>query len=263
MTEPVVLCETDARGVATVTFNRPNVNNAYNGAMLDGLADHVATLASDDAVRLIVLRGNGRHFQAGADLKYLMEVSAMPPEANLDVSRRTTNAIRALNELRKPTMALVHGGCFGGGAGIVAACDIVVAAEDAIFSITEARWGMLAGPIFPQLIAAMGEQNTRRYSLTCERFDANRARDAGLVDVVCPAGELDAAAAPLIEAILQGGPASLRETKRLITDVAHLAVPDELFERLSAQHAAKRQSAEAAEGLRSFVEKRNPSWYPG
>jgi len=263
MTEPVVLCETDSRGVATVTFNRPDVNNAYNGAVLDQLTAHVAALANDDAVRLIVFRGNGRHFQAGADLKYLSEVSAMPPDANLDVSRRTTAAIRALNEVMKPTMALVHGGCFGGGTGIVAACDIVIASEDAIFSITEARWGMLAGPIFPQLIAAMGEQNTRRYSLTCERFDAYQAREAGLVHEVCPVGELDVAAAPLIDAILQGGPVSLRETIRLITDVAHLAMPDEQFERLSAQHAAKRQSEEAEEGLRSFIEKRNPSWYPG
>lgn len=263
MTEPVVLCETDAQGVATVTFNRPDVNNAYNGAMLDQLTAHVAELADDDAVRLIILRGNGRHFQAGADLKYLTEVSTMPPEANLDVSRRTTGAIRALNEVMKPTMALVHGGCFGGGTGIAAACDIVIASDDAIFSIAEARWGMLAGPIFPQLVAAMGEQNTRRYSLTCERFDARQAREAGLVDEVCPVGELDVAAAPLIEAILQGGPVSLRETKRLIMDVAHLAMPDEEFGRLSAQHAAKRQSEEAEEGLRSFVEKRNPHWYPG
>jgi methylglutaconyl-CoA hydratase len=263
MTDPVVLCDIDARGVATVTFNRPEVNNAYNGAMLDELTAHVGALADNDAVRLIVLRGNGRHFQAGADLKYLTEVSAMPPEANLDVSRRTTGAIRGLDAVMKPTMALVHGGCFGGGTGIVAACDIVIAAEDAIFSITEARWGMLAGPIFPQLIAAMGEQNTRRYALTCERFDAHQARETGLVDEVCPAGGLDAAAAPLIDAILQGGPESLRETMRLITDVAQLTMPDDLFERLSAQHAAKRQSAEGEEGLRSFLEKRNPSWYPG
>ena len=263
MTEPVLLYETDARGVATVTFNRPQVNNAYNGAMLDALTAAVRRLADDAAVRLVVLRGNGRHFQAGADLKYLAEISCSPPDANLDVSRRTTGAVRALNEVLKPTMALVHGGCFGGGTGIVAACDMVVASEDAVFSIAEARWGMQAGPIFPQLIAAMGEHNARRYALTCERFDAERARDTGLVDVVCPTGELDAAAVPLIDAILQGGPDSLRETKRLIRDVAQLAMPDELFERLSAAHAEKRQSAEAEEGLRSFAEKRNPNWYPG
>jgi methylglutaconyl-CoA hydratase len=109
----------------------------------------------------------------------------------------------------------------------------------------------------------MGEHNVRRYALTCERFGAARAREMGLVDVVCAPGALDAAAAPLIEAVLSGGPNALRETKRLIKDVAKLAVSDALAEKLALQHALKRQTDEAEEGLRSFVEKRSPSWYPG
>jgi len=263
MTEPVVLCETDARGVATVTFNRPQVNNAYNGDVILGLLDTFGRLAGDDAVRLVVLRGNGRHFQAGADLKWLREVSTLTPAENLEVSRNTTNAARGLNEFPKPTLALVHGGCFGGGTGIVAACDIVIASEDAIFAITEARWGVMAGPIFPQLNAKIGEHNVRRYALTCERFGAARAYEMGLANAVCATGGLDAAAAPIIEALLAGGPNALRETKRLIKDVAGLAVSDTLAEHLAEQHALKRQTDEANEGLRSFVEKRNPSWYPG
>lgn len=262
MAEPVLLCETDSRGVATVTFNRPEVNNAYNGEVIIGLIETFGRLAKDESVRLVVLRGNGRHFQAGADLKWLGEVSGYSPEENLEVSRRTTDAVRGLNEFPKPTLALVHGGCFGGGTGIVAACDIVIAAEDAIFAITEARWGVMAGPIFPQLNAAMGEHNVRRYALTCERFGAREAYRMGFVHAVCPVGELDTAAALIIDAILEGGPNALRETKRLIIDVAGLAVADSLAERLARQHALKRQSDEAAEGLRSFVEKRNPSWYP-
>jgi methylglutaconyl-CoA hydratase len=263
MAEPVVLCTTDARGVATVAFNRPQVNNAYNSDVILGLIDIFGRLAQDDAVRLVVLRGKGRHFQAGADLKWLREVAAMTPEENLRISRNTTNAARWLNEFPKPTIALVHGGCFGGGTGIVAACDIVIASEDAVFAITEARWGVMAGPIFPQLNAAMGEHNVRRYALTCERFGAARARELGLVDEVCTAGALDEAAAPFIEAILGGGPNALRETKRLIKDVAKLAVPDEHAETLALAHASKRQTDEAEEGLRSFVEKRSPNWYPG
>lgn len=263
MTEPVVLCETDARGVATVTFNRPRVNNAYNADVILALIETFGKLAADDAVRLVVLRGNGRHFQAGADLKWLREVSTMTPEENLEVSRNTTNAVRGLNEFPKPTLALVHGGCFGGGTGVIAACDIVIASEDAIFSITEARWGVMAGPIFPQLNAKIGEHHVRRYSLTCERFGAARAYELGLVDTVCPTGGLDAAAAPVIDALLAGGPNALRETKRLIIDVAKLGVSDDWAEHLAEQHAAKRQTDEAYEGLLSFVEKRNPSWYPG
>jgi len=262
MSEPVLLCETDARGVATVSFNRPKVNNAYNSDVIAGLLETFGRLATDDAVRLVVLRGNGRHFQAGADLKWLHEVSTMTPTQNLEVSRNTTNAARGLNEFPKPTIALVHGGCFGGGTGIVAACDIVIASEDAIFAITEARWGVMAGPIFPQLNAAMGEHNVRRYALTCERFGAARAWEMGLVNEVCATGKLDEAAAPIIDAILSGGPNALRKTKRLIKDVAGLAVSDPVAERLAEQHALKRQTDEADEGLKSFVEKRNPSWYP-
>jgi methylglutaconyl-CoA hydratase len=263
MTEPVVLCETDARGVATVTFNRPQVNNAYNADVILGLIGIFGRLAADTAVRMVVLRGNGRHFQAGADLKWLREVSTMTPAQNLDVSRNTTNAVRGLNAFPKPTLALVHGGCFGGGTGVVAACDIVIASEDAIFAITEARWGVMAGPIFPQLNARMGEHHVRRYALTCERFGAARARELGLVDSVCATGGLDEAAAPVIDALLAGGPNALCEAKRLIIDVATLDVSDDWAEHLSGQHATKRQTDEANEGLLSFVEKRNPSWYPG
>lgn len=263
MTEPIVLCETDARGVATVTFNRPEVNNAYNSDVINSLIEIAGKLAADDSVRLVVLRGNGRHFQAGADLKWLKQVSTMTPEENLEISRRTTDAVRGLNEFPKPTVALVHGGCFGGGTGIIAACDIVIASEDAIFSITEARWGVMAGPIFPQLNARMGQHNVRRYALTCERFGPHQAYAMGLVHAVCPVGDLDATAAPLIDAILSGGPAALRETKKLIKDVAGIAVPDDMAEALAVQHALKRQTDEADEGLLSFVEKRNPSWYPG
>lgn len=263
MSEPAVLCETDARGVATVTFNRPEVNNAYNGDVIKSLIEIFGRLASDDGVRMAVLRGNGRHFQAGADLKWLKEVAILSPQENLEVSRRTTDAVRGLNEFPKPTVALIHGGCFGGGAGIAAACDIVIAAADAIFSITEARWGVMAGPIFPQLVVAMGEHNVRRYALTCERFGAAAAHAAGLVDEVCPTDGLDAAAAPLIDALLQGGPEALRKSKQLVIDMAGLAVSDSLAEVLAAQHAAKRQTDEAEEGLRSFLEKRDPNWYPG
>lgn len=258
-----VLTALDARGVATVTFNRPEVNNAYNGALLDGVHKAMDELAGKSGVRVLVLKGNGRHFQAGADLTWVKGVRASPQAANIEASRITALAIDRLNRLPIPVIALIQGGCFGGGTGIVAGCDIVIASEDAIFSITEARWGVMAGPIFPQLNAAMGEHNVRRYALTCERFGAVRAREMGLVDEVCAPGRLDDAAAPIIEAILAGGPNALREAKRLIIEVGKLAVSDALAETLALQHALKRQTDEAEEGLKSFVEKRSPSWYPG
>ena len=154
MSEPVVLCDIDARGVATVSINRPNVNNAYNGEVIDALLNGAKTLATDPKVRVIVLRGKGRHFQAGADLKWINEISARSDADNLVVSKNTTDAVRFLDLCPKPTIALVHGACIGGGTGIAAACDIVIASEDAFFSIAEVRWGLHAGPILPQLAAA-------------------------------------------------------------------------------------------------------------
>ncbi len=263
MTEPVVLSEIDARGVAWVTLNRPEVNNAYNGEMIEGLLAGVGQLAADDNVRVIVLRGNGKHFQAGADLKWLNEVSAQSYEFNLAVSRNTTDAVRFLDGCPKPTMALVHGGCFGGGTGIVAACDIVIASEDAVFSIAEVRWGLVAGPIIPQLAAAMGSRNLRRYALSGERFDAQKAQRLGLVHEVCPTGGLDAAATPILDTLLQNGPLAISETKRIIVESAGLEIDDATAETLAAGHAARRRTDEAAEGMASFREKRPAAWYPG
>ena len=163
----------------------------------------------------------------------------------------------------KPTIALIHGGCFGGGAGIAAACDIVIASDDAIFSITEARWGVIASIIVPQLNAAIGPRNTRRYALTCERFGAADAKAIGLVHQVCPVGDLDRAAAPIIEALLMAAPDALTQTKRAVLEDAGLLVSEAYFDMLVESHAAKRQTDEAMEGLASFAEKRRPVWYPG
>jgi methylglutaconyl-CoA hydratase len=258
-----VLRATDSRGVATVTLNRPDRNNAYNGDVIQGLIDAFTALGADPAVRVVVLRGEGRHFQAGADLGWLKEIGALSPEENVVVSRRTASAIRGLTEFPKPTIALVHGGCFGGGTGMVAAADIVIASEDAVFAITEARWGVMAGIIVPHLNAAIGVRQVRRWALTCERFGAEAARDMGLAHHVCPKGELDTAAAPIIDALLMSAPDALAQTKRRALIEAGLVLDDDHFEALVLEHSAKRQTDEAFEGLDSFREKRDPAWYTG
>lgn len=262
MSDSIVLTDIDPRGVATITLNRPDVNNAYNGVMIDGLLTVFAQLKADTNVRLVVLRGNGRHFQAGADLRWLQEVAAQSPEENVEVSRRTANAVRGLNEFPCPTIALIQGGCFGGGTGIAAACDIVIASEDALFAISEARWGVMAGIVFPQLLAAMGLRNLRRYALSCERFNAQQAQSLGLVHEVCAVGELDATAEPIIEHLLLAAPDATAQSKHRCLQLAGQVLDDSLLEQLIQEHSEKRQTAEASEGLRSFVEKRKPSWYP-
>ncbi len=263
MTDSVVEHSVDERGVATLQLNRPQVNNAYNGDMIAQLGDIMSGYGNDPAVRLVVIRGNGRHFQAGADLAWIQSVRAESEQENFEVSKRTTALIHSLTQFPKPTIALVHGGCFGGGVGAVAACDIVIAAEDAMFAITEARWGLIATPIVPQLISRMGPGRVRRYSLTCERFDGQRAFDIGLADEVCPADKLDETAAPIIDALLHVPPKALAESKADALKFANLVYDDAALNEMARPHAAKRQSPEADEGLNSFLEKRKPSWYPG
>jgi methylglutaconyl-CoA hydratase len=255
-----VLWTLDARGVATVTLNRPEVNNAYNGDLIQGLLDAMDALAGAAALRAVVLKGNGRHFQAGADLKWIDAVRHASPEENARVSRATAEAVQRLNRAPVPTVALVQGGCFGGGTGIVAACDVVVAADNAIFSIAEVRWGLTAAIIIPQLNDAIGVRQVRRYALTGERFGAAEARRIGLVHEVVPLAELEGAGARIVGHLLENDPEALRETKAHALASTFADLDERAFAALVAAHAAKRQTAEAAEGLASFAEKRAARW---
>lgn len=250
----------DERGVATVTLNRPEVNNAYDEALIRGLHDAMDALGGEKRVRVVVLRGAGRHFQAGADLKWIRSVAAQSAEANIEASRATAMAVHRLNRLPLPTVALVQGGCFGGGTGIVAACDIVIAAEDALFSIAETRWGLMAGIIVPQLADAIGVRQVRRYALSGERFGAQEARRIGLAHEVVPAAQLEAAGEKIVQQLLQNAPEANAQTKAVALEFAWGPVEPAVLERLIAQHAAKRRSAEAVEGLASFAEKRPARW---
>lgn len=263
MTEEPVLLTVDARGVATVTFNRPEVNNAYNGALLDGLLRALDALERRADLRAVVLRGNGRHFQAGADLAWVRGVRDQDAAANERASLVTAEAVRRLNEAPCPTVALIRGACIGGGTGIAAACDVVVAAEGAFFAISETRWGLMAGIILPQLCHAMGVRQVRRYALTGERFGAHEARRLGLVHEVCPNGGLDEAGAKVIDSILMNAPGVTSSTKMRSILSARAFVDDAELKELIDEHALARQQDEATEGLDSFKEKRLPGWYPG
>jgi len=260
MRNETVLWSVDPRGVATLTLNRPEVNNAYDEALIQGLHDAMDALGAKPGVRVVVLRGAGRHFQAGADLKWIARVASQSPEENERASRATAMAVHRLNTLPVPTLALVQGGCFGGGTGIVAACDVVIAAEDAMFSIAETRWGLMAGVILPQLADAIGVRQVRRYALSGERFGAQEARRIGLVHEVVPLPELQASGEKAVQQLLQNAPDANAQTKAVALEFAWGAVDEPTLERLVAQHAAKRRSAEAAEGLASFAEKRPARW---
>jgi methylglutaconyl-CoA hydratase len=211
-------------------------------------------------LRAVVVKGRGRHFQAGADLNWINTLRTSSSEENVRASRATAEAVRRLNRAQVPTVALVQGACFGGGTGLVAACDIVIAADDAIFSIAEVRWGLSAAIIIPQLNDAIGVRQVRRYALTGERFGAEEARRIGIVHQVVALTELEAAGARIVDQLLQNGPEALSETKMLALQSAWSDLDEAKFDRLIEIHAGRRQSAEAAEGLLSFVEKRAAQW---
>jgi methylglutaconyl-CoA hydratase len=255
-----VLWDVDARGVATVTLNRPEVNNAYNGELIDGLLAAMDALGPVKGLRAVVIKGNGRHFQAGADLKWIDAVRKSSPQENVRVSRATADAVQRLNHLPLPTVALVQGGCFGGGTGVVAACDVVVAADNAMFSIAEVRWGLTASIIIPQLNDAISVRQVRRYALTGERFGAEEARRIGLAHDVVPLAELEAAGTRIVEHLLANGPDAVAQTKAQAVRFTFGAMDDATFSELIDAHAAKRRSAEAEEGLASFAEKRAGRW---
>ena len=262
MSESVVLSELDGRGVATVTINRPAVNNAYNAAVIEGLAQAFGAFAENSAVRVAILRGNGKHFQAGADLSFIKELSGRSLEQGLAFSRLTFATVDALRRFRRPTIALVQGGCFGGGVGLVAACDIAIATSDAIFSLTEVRWGITPAPIMGLITRRLGPRALGRWSLSGERFDAAQAHRMGLVHEVCAPGMLDEAVAPVVEAILTNAPEATARTQELIEESLLGDGEPGFGEAMAREGAERRHMPEAHEGLASFAEKRLPSWYP-
>ena len=255
-----VLLELDERQVASVVLNRPAVNNAYNGALVDRMLAVMDALEQLGGLRAVIVKGRGKHFQAGADLNWINALRMSSPEENVRASRATAEVVRRLNRAQVPTVALVQGACFGGGTGLAAACDMVIAADDAIFSIAEVRWGLSAAIIIPQLNDAIGVRQVRRYALTGERFGAEEARRIGLVHQVVALSELEAAGARIVDQLLQNGPEAISQTKMLALQSAWSDLDAAEFDRLVEIHARKKQSAEAAEGLLSFAEKRAAQW---
>ena len=197
---------------------------------------------------------------AGADLKWIDAVRAASRAGEHAQSRAPPRGVRRLNAAPVPTVALVQGACFGGGTGMISACDVVIAADNAHFSIAEVRWGLTAAIIIPQLNDAIGVRQVRRYALTGERFYAAEARRIGLVHEIVPAAELEAAGARIVDQVLQNGPQAIAETKALALQSAWTNLGEAAESRLIESHADKRRSAEAAEGLASFAEKRAARW---
>ncbi len=247
-------------GVARVTLNRPELRNAFDDALIGKLSQAFAELAVDRSVRMIVLAGNGPAFCAGADLNWMKRMAGYSYEENLADARGLADMLAALDRLPKPTIARVHGPVFAGGTGLVAACDIAVGTPEAKFCLSEAKLGLSPATISPYVIRAMGERLARRYLLTAEVFDAQEAHRIGMLSLLVPAGELDAAVAELVKHLLAGGPESHAKIKALIRDVAGRRPDDAVAAETAKRIAEIRGSAEGREGIAAFLEKRKASW---
>jgi methylglutaconyl-CoA hydratase len=255
-----VLLDVDARGVAHVTLNRPERGNAYNAELLAALILGLQSLAADPAVRALVIRGAGRHFQAGADINWLAEAADYAPAEAFAASMATTRAMQLLNEFPKPTIAVVRGACFGGGIGMVCCVDVALATPDAQFGITEVRVGVAPTPISTHMVNAIGLRQTRRYALTGERFDAAEACRIGLVHEVV-ASDIEARLAEVLDAVFLSAPGAVAVTKASFLAANGLLLDTREMDSLSHESWMQRGGPEGHEGTAAFKEKRLPSWY--
>jgi len=245
--------------VATLVLDRPDVGNAIDDQLIARFADALAASGADPAVRVVVITGAGRVFSAGADFRWMLRMREAGPEANRDDARRTQRLFAAVAELPKPVVARVNGPARGGGVGLLAAADVVVAAAEAHFAFTEVRVGIVPATIGPFVIARVGAARARRLFCTGETFGAADALAWGLVDRVAPAAELDAAVDAVVADLVKGAPGAIAEAKKLVRDLA-TADPTSVSTYTADLIARLRAAEEGQEGMAAFLEKRPPRW---
>jgi methylglutaconyl-CoA hydratase len=253
----------DGRGVATLTMTRAEMHNAFDDAMIADLTAKLKELEANDDVRVVVLAAEGISFSAGADLNWMKRMAGYSYEENFEDAMGLGGLLETLNFLKKPTIAKVQGAAFGGGVGLVAACDMAVGSERASFCLSEVKLGLIPAVISPYVVNAMGQRASRRYMLTAERFKANEAHRFGLLHEVVAEDELNGAVEKIIEALLFTGPASVAACKDLIFAVYNRPVDGDVIKDTAERIASQRASDEGKEGLGAFLEKRKPAWVGG
>ena len=247
-------------GVATLTLNRPEVHNAFDDALIARLTRALEEAGASAAVRVVVLAGSGKSFCAGADLAHMKRAADFSEAENIADAQALARLLMVLGGLPKPTVALVHGPAYGGGVGLVSACDIAVAAERASFALTEVRLGLIPAVISPFVVRAIGESHARRFMLTGERFHAETALRIGLVHEVVPAEALQARGGEVADMLLQCSPDAHCRAKALIAAVAGRPIDEALADDVARRIAAARASDDGREGIAAFLEKRPPRW---
>ena len=245
--------------VATVTLNRPQVHNAFDEMLIQEITDCFARLSEKADVRAIVLRGAGESFCAGADLHWMRRMADYSQEENRADAAKLQRMFAAIADCPKPTIARVQGAAIGGGAGLVAVCDIAIAAPEAKFALSEVRLGLVPAIIAPYVLQKIGMGASRALFVTGERFNATEALRIGLVQQLVPADELDAAVQKKVELITQAGPQAIAVAKRLLSEIAD-KTPEQAAETTINCIATLRVTPEGQEGIRAFLDKRKPHW---
>ena len=263
MSNKQLLTTIDNLGRATLILNRPERHNAFDDSLISELTAELKRLAADPEVRLVCLTGAGKSFSAGADLEWMRRMADYSEAENLADSKALAELMQTLDSLPKPTLALVQGAAFGGGVGLVAACDLVLATPEAIFCLSEVKLGLIPAVISPYVIAAIGARAARRYFISAERFTAKRARQLGLVHKVIHAENLAKEADRLTRLLLQNSPHAMAMAKKLVAEVSHRPIDAELIAETAERIARVRSSDEGREGLSAFLEKRHPRWVKG
>jgi len=256
-----ITAEVDARGVATLTLNRPERHNAFDDVLIADMTAALDRFAADEAVRVVVLAAAGKSFSAGADLEWMRRVAGYDRAANECDAAALAHLMHTLDRLGKPTVGLVQGPAYGGGVGLVACCDIAIATEAARFCLSEVRLGLIPAVISPYVINAIGARQARRYFMSAEIISAARAAEIGLVhEVATDAAALAARADAVVAALLAGAPLAQAAAKALVFLCEGRAVDAALRAETGARIAARRASNEGREGLAAFLDKREPAW---
>ena len=246
--------------VAEVWLNRPEVRNAFNDGVIAELTEAFRSLGADPQLRAIVLGGHGKAFCAGADLGWMRAMSGYSWAENQADAARLAEMLWTIWSCPLPVVGRVHGDCYAGGVGLAAVCDILVAADGVQFCLSEARLGLLPATIGPYVVRALGEQASRRYFVTAERFDAAAAKALGFVHEAVPAAALDAKVAEIVALLVANGPAAVKACKQLVKDVAGRPLDAALRDETARRIADIRASEEGREGLQAFLGKREPGW---
>jgi len=260
--KPVI--ETRKGKAVWLTLNRPHIKNAMNGEMIAMLVEAFQRLGADADTRAIVLAANGDAFCSGADLSYMMQMAQQATAAsntNQQSAITLTSLFRGIAECPKPVVARVHGLCLAGATGLVSASDIIVASNNVKFSLPEVKRGLIPATISPYVVQAMGVQAARRYFLTGETFTAEKAYELGMVHELTTPDTLDAKLESILAEFDSCAPDAMAACKKLVRDVSRMDITaDETHAEVAARLAAVRGSAEAAEGMMAFMEKRKPAW---